>query len=114
NAAFTTWATNTAAAEKTFTIADANNQYDQQVLNFVADEGYQIDLADAEGDWQNGKAANLKARRIDFWTDKRDAVANHDSTFVDLWELRTLMPDPADAPLDRAYTIAESTANGTR
>jgi hypothetical protein len=112
NAAFTTWATNTAAAEKTFVIADANNQYDRDVLNFAADEGYEHDLVDAEGNWQNGKAANLKARRIDFWTDKRDAVANHDSTFVDTWEMRTMMGDPADAPLDRAYTIAESTAYG--
>jgi hypothetical protein len=114
NAAFTTWAPNTAAAETTFTIADANAGYDQQVLNFATDEAYEHALADAEGDWQNGRATNLATRRTQFWTDKRDAVVEQDTTFVELWELITMMPMPGDAEDDRAYTVAESTAHGTR
>lgn len=111
NAAFTTWATQTVGAERLFTIADANAQYDRQTADFAADEAYQHDLADADVDWQSGKATNLKARRIDYWTDKRDAVAAQDPTFSETWEMRQMMADPADAPLDQTYTIAESAAH---
>lgn len=114
NAAFTTWVSQRAGAEKSLAIGEANTKYVWLATDYAADESYALGLTDAEGDWQAGRAINLKNRRAEFWTDRRDAIAARDTTFVQTWELLAMMPDPANVTVDREYTIAESIVAGDR